>query len=420
MKKTIMILICLPALIFAQNFNGRLSSSIYSFQRFEDVNTSHNYLRTFQTAQLNLNQGKFALRTRFNLEADVAQKLVQDPRLRFYNLFLEARNIWDVLTIKLGRQSNFTGPITGVYDGLNLKLKYKNFKLVTYYGGNVPSYQKLELTEDFGKDYVAGGRLDYSPVANSMISLGYVRKNLIRENYYATRLDENYDPVKVLIQNKSNKFSYVYAKAHYAMADNFETHFSYQYDLNLFTTSRFEFVGRYDKIEDLGLSLYYNYRSPRVRYNSIFAVFDYANTYEIEGGVDYEINEEFAVFGKFGNVTYKDDQAQRISVGVNSNYGSLSYRKTLGYAGELDAVSAYTSKSFFDGVLTPSVGLSYTTYKLSPDAEKNNLISVLLGTNYRPWRNLSFDLQGQFFSNKIYNNDYRVFFRVNHWFNTNF
>ena len=106
-------------------------------------------------------------------------------------------------------------------------------------------------------------------------------------------------------------------------------------------------------------------------------------------------------------------------MGVNTNYGSISYRKTLGYAGELDAVSLYTAHSFIEGLITPSVGFSYTNYKLSEDAEKNNLLTLLAGLNVRPWVTWSFDLQGQLLNNKIYKNDLRILFKINHWFNTN-
>lgn len=422
MKKTVLflLLICLPVIGFSQNINGRFSSSVYSFERADNQATSYNYLRTFQTLQLNGNYGKFALRTRLNLEADVAKKLVNDPRMRFYNLYLEARDLWNVATIKVGRQSVFSGPITGLFDGVNLKLKYNKLKFTGYYGGNVPAYQKLELTKEFGKDYILGGKLDAYLMPELHLGAGYVKKNYLRENYFADRVDANYNPVNILIQNKSNKFNYVFGEADYIMANMFDAHVNYHYDLNFNTTSRVEFNGRYSQIENLGISLYYNYRAPKIRYNSIFAVFDFANTQEIEAGVDYKFMSKYTVFGKFGNVNYKDETSQRITLGINSPYGSLSYRKSLGYAGELDAVSFYTAKSFFDGLITPSIGLSYTTYKLSQDAEKNNLVSVLVGTNYRPLRNLSFDVQGQMFNNKIYKNDYRILFRLNHWFNANF
>jgi hypothetical protein len=108
-----------------------------------------------------------------------------------------------------------------------------------------------------------------------------------------------------------------------------------------------------------------------------------------------------------------------MTVGVNSSYGSASFRKTFGYAGELTSASVYTSRTFLDGLVTPSIGLAYTNYKLSEDADANDIISALGGVNVRPWRTLSFDLQGQFSDNKIYKNDLRLFFKINYWFNTN-
>jgi hypothetical protein len=191
------------------------------------------------------------------------------------------------------------------------------------------------------------------------------------------------------------------------------------YDFNFEEISKVEFNGRYDQIDNLGINLYYNYRAPQIRYNSIFAVFDYGNTQEIEGGLDYKINSDFTVYGKFGNVEYKDDNSQRISLGVNTSYGSLNFRNTFGYAGELMSVSLYSARTLPCGMITPSLGLAYTNYKLSEDAESSDIISVLAGVNVRPWNTLSFDLQGQFSDNKIYKNDMRIFFKINYWFNTN-
>ena len=132
-----------------------------------------------------------------------------------------------------------------------------------------------------------------------------------------------------------------------------------------------------------------------------------------------QIDKNFKVFGKFGNVEYKDDSSQRFTIGLNSLYGGASYRQTLGYAGELSSLSVYSARTFYNGLLTPSIGLSYTNYKLSENADKNNIISALAGVNVRPWRTLSFDFQAQYSDNKIYKNDLRIFFKLNYWFNTN-
>ena len=89
MKKILFIIFFLPTLIAAQNLNGRFSSAVYTFERFQDANTSETYLRTFQSLHLNFNKDKISFRTRVNFETDIANSLDNDPRLRFYNLYLE-------------------------------------------------------------------------------------------------------------------------------------------------------------------------------------------------------------------------------------------------------------------------------------------------------------------------------------------
>lgn len=423
MKKLIFI-ICISigfaSAVFAQNLNGRFSSSVYSFQRYDTVDVSNNYLRSFQMLNLNLNKGKFSLRTYMNLEGDLATKMTNDPRLRFYNLFLEVRNIADLVTLKLGRQPLFNSVAGGVFDGLNVDVKKGDYKFTAYYGGNVPAYQKLELTNDFSKDFVLGGKFSTVALKNFQISLSYINKNFKPESYMATRLDANLNPIQVLISNKSNQYQFASAAVDYYLKKYIAVNTRFDYDLNYNIASKFEFDGTYDHIKNLKLRLYYNYRAPRIRYNSIFSVFDYGNTQEVEAGADYAMSKLFTITGRYGYVRYKDDNSQRITFGVNSNYGSVTFRKTLGYAGELSSVSFYTAHSFMQGLLTPSIGLAYTEYKLSPDADVNTLSSLLAGVNVRPWRIISFDLQAQYMNNKIYRDDLRFFLKLNYWFNTNF
>jgi len=309
--------------------------------------------------------------------------------------------------------------VGGLFDGVNASISKGGIKFNAYFGGNVPAYQKFELTDDWEHDFILGGKLTTTALKDFKISLGYVNKNFKPQEYNAVRLDEDLNPITVLIRNKSNQYQYASAEVSYELKDFFSFDTRYDYDINYEKTSKVEFYGNYDQIKNLRLNIYYNYREPRVRYNSIFSVFDFGNTQEVEAGGDYTFLKDFTISGKYGYVKYKDENSQRITVGVNTNYGSVSYRKGMGYAGELDAVSAYTAYSFLKGFITPTLGLSFSSYKLSKDSEKNDLMTVLAGCNVRPFRTLSFDLQGQFMNNKIYKNDYRFLFKLNYWFNTN-
>ncbi len=422
MKKHIfwLFIFFLPLINSAQNLNGRFTSSFYTFERFDNNTTSENFIRTFNSLNLNLNYGSFSLRTRTGMEANIGNALDQDVRFRFYNLYLEARELFGAVTLKLGRQPLFTPVAGGLFDGVNMKVKYGGFALSGYYGGNVPAYQKLELTKDFANNYVLGGRLEVMPFDNLNVGVSYIDKNFKAEDYFALRLNSDLDPIKVLIQSKSNQYKYVSADLSYSLNELFDFSTRYEYDLNFNTTSKIEFDGRVNITDNLGVNAYYNYREPKIRYNSIFSVFNFGNSQEIEGGIDYRLVKVATFFARFGNVLFENENSSRVTIGASSEYGSLSYRKNFGDAGEMDAVSIFTARSFFEGLITPSIGVSLTNYKLSKDAESNSITSLLAGVNFRPWRTWSFDLQGQYFDNKIYKNDMRILLKVNHLFNTNF
>ncbi len=416
----IVILICNTATSFSQNFNGRFSSSIYTFERFDTAGSSTTHARTFQMLTFNFGKDNVWFRSYLNLEADVAESLVNDPRLRFYNLYLDVRNLFGALFFKLGRQPLYNSIAGGVFDGGTLGFNYEGYKLLVYYGGNVPSYQKLEFTDDLSNDYILGGEFTVFAIPNWRLALKYVNKNFQSSSYTAERLDPNLNPIEVLVENKSHQYEFISGEVSYDIPDVFRTDVRYDYDVNYSTTSKFEVSGRYEQVENLGISLYYNYREPRIRYNSIFSVFDFGNTWEIEGGLDYLFDNRYTIIGKFANVSYKDETSQRVSLAISSPWGTLSGRKTFGYAGELDAISLYGAQSFMDGLLTPTLGLSFTSYKQSASSQRNELMTLLAGLNLRPWRSLSFDFQGQYLNNKIYQNDWRLFFKLNFWFNSKF
>jgi hypothetical protein len=403
----------------AQNINGRFSSSLYAFERFDTVDVSNTHLRAYQLLSLNINKDKFSLQSYMNFETDLSKELQDDPRLRFYNLFLEGRDLFNVATIRLGRQPLFNSIGGGLFDGASLSLKHDRYRLSAYYGGNVPAYQKLEITDKWEDDYVYGGKFSVRIMPELNFAAGYINKNFKPMEYYAIRIGEDLNPINTLIQQNSNQYRFLFGEVSYDMKKVFATDIRYDFDLNYEKTSKFEFNGTYFRVQDFRFNVYYNYREPLVRYNSIFSVFDFGNTQEIEGGVDYVINRDYTISGKFGNVVYRDDNSQRITLGLLTTFGSLTYRKNLGYSGELDAVSLYTAHTFLDGLLTPSAGVSYTNYKLWEDTESNNLTTLLAGFNIRPWRSLSFDVQGQYMDNKIYKNDLRFFFKLNYWFNSN-
>lgn len=422
MKKILLFLLASGMLFttLPQSLNGRFSSSVYTFERFDTSGSSNTQARTYQMLSFNFGKENIWLRSNLNLEYDIANKLKSDPRFRVYNFYADFQNIFNVASLKLGRQPLFNSVAGGVFDGATVGLNYSGYKFLAYYGGNVPAYQTLELIDNWNDNYLLGGEFTVYALMDWRFSAKYINKNFASQSYTAVRLDPDLNPINVLIENKSNQYQFLSGEVSYNKQKFFSANVRYDYDLNFQTSSRFELSGRYESIKNLGVNVYYNYREPKIRYNSIFSVFDYGNTWEIEGGVDYLVDNKYTLIGKFANVTYKDERSQRVTLGISSQYGSITARKNFGYAGEMDAISFYTALSQLDGLLTPSLGFSYTRYKLSEADPSNVLVSLLAGANIRPFKTLSFDIQGQYLNNKIYNNDWRLFFKLNFWFNTIF
>ena len=123
--KFILFVTILPLIVSAQNINGRFSASLYSFERATSATETKSFIRNFESLYLNVNQDKFALRTRLGFESNIGNALDDDPRLRVYNIYLEARDLLNIATLKLGRQPFYNTVAGGVYDGVNLKLKYE-------------------------------------------------------------------------------------------------------------------------------------------------------------------------------------------------------------------------------------------------------------------------------------------------------
>jgi len=421
MKKHLPILILLfffPLVLFSQTLSGRLSSSVYTFERFESKDVSNTFLRSYQHGLINLSKSKFLLRTSFVVEQDLIKKVKYDPRVRFTNFYLEGRELFNLLTLRIGRQPLYHSVASGIFDGLTTEFKYQNLKVSAYYGGNVPAYQKLGLIDKWNENYLAGGKINFS-WRGLFFSAGYINKNFKEEDYVAIRLDDDFNADTLLIKRGSSQYEFLNAELGYDFS-KISLSSNIFYDLNYNKISKLELFGNIALIKNFDIDLYYNYREPLIRYNSYFSIFESVveNTQEIEAGLNYRINSSFNVVGKFGFVDYSFENSSRLTAGLITPYGVINYRKSFGYAGELDGISIFSNYSILNGLLTPSVSVGYSSYKLSKDSPKNSVLYLLIGSNFRPWRVLSFDLQGQYLNNKIYKSDFRLFFKINYWFNT--
>ena len=132
-KKLIFLLF--PAILFAQNLNLRLTTTAYMWQRQETPEISTNHLRAYQLAQLTLSKGNLSFHAFANLSNDFREKQTDDPRFRFYNFYLNWRNIFNRFNLKLGRFAVYSGVGVGTIDGAYINAKIFKFLSANVYGG---------------------------------------------------------------------------------------------------------------------------------------------------------------------------------------------------------------------------------------------------------------------------------------------
>ncbi len=416
MKKLIVFL--LPTFLFAQNLNLRLTTTAYMWQRYETPEVSTNHLRAFQLAQLTLSQGNVSFHAFVNFSNDFREKQLEDPIFRFYNFCVNWRNLFGRLNFKLGRISIYSGVGVGTIDGAYVNAKITKFLSANIYGGFLmPVNQKLKLNDDPKNNFMFGGQLKFS-TGELSASLSYFNQHRKPKTYEALRADSLGDVFVQEINLTSSQYQIVSGDLNYEFSI-FELYLRGDYDVNKVKFTRGEISAGVNLIDRFKLMASYDYRDPRIPANSIFSVFNYGVTKEIEAGMQYLISSKLRAYVGFSNVSYVDDKSQRIVLGFDMGYGSVNLTRRIGYAGELDGISAQVYYSMFDNRFIASAGLNYASYKLSELASKHKDLVAFVGGSLKPSNFLSFDVQAQYIQNRIYKSDFRVFFKFNYWFFTN-
>ncbi|MEO8168007.1 MAG: hypothetical protein ABI623_07160, partial [bacterium] len=239
-----------------------------------------------------------------------------------------------------------------------------------------------------------------------------------RVGYWASRADSLFNPVQIFVMPALAEEQFVSGDASVRFGTS-SVYGRYDYDVNFKKTQRGQIGIRLGVSDDLSISGDFIHREPRVLYNSFFSVFDLKSVDEYELGGDYILFPDVRAFMRAAYVQYSGDKGFRYTFGLAHRYLGISYRGSTGYAGELDNASVQATYPLCDNTFIPSIGLAYMTYRLDKNGPLDEGIAGTLGTTVRPWQQLSFDVQGQWLRNKIYQNDIRLFAKINFWFTAN-
>jgi hypothetical protein len=413
----------------AQLVNGRFVTSFYTFQRFDTVGTSATYLRAYQSVQLTAAQGDFSLQTFLQGAVNGTSDFGDNGRVRVYNLFLRWANIGRAVDLNLGRQAVYAGVGNGTIDGLLARARLWEDKItLTGYAGSSVSASATGINKDFYGNFHGGGQLLVYPLTGTRVGVSYMNRREKPDPYWTIREQAPAgDPdalaaVPYYIANGADAEEFGSADVSYAYGNILSAYGRFDYDFNFKRASRYQGSARVNVTDAWTLTGDYIYRQPRVAFNSIFSAFTMSSVNEVEGGVEYGFAPLMRAFAKLGVVTYagsvtgEKDNSTRWTVGLNTGYGSASYSGGTGYAGELQSFTVQAVYPVCDRMLIPSLGVTYASYRISTDAPKDDALALLLGATVRPMKTFSFDVQGQWLKNRLYNSDLRAQVRLMYWF----
>jgi len=413
----------------AQSVSGRFVTTFYSYQQYDTTNASKMSLRGFEAMQLNFGTANYQLHTYLLGTTDFITSRPNDPLLRAGNLYLEARNVGEVVNLKLGRQPIFQRVGVSSFDGLSADAKFLDNRLsaVVFGGALPPDDESFKVNSDLKDNMLYGAQAYYSPLENFRVGGAFVDKTFKPESYWALRRDSINAPTdvrQILIDPSSVASEFVSGDMFY-YTSNISGYLRLDYDLNFDEFNRTEVSFRYAPITSLSANVDYFHRDSRLPVNSIFSVFDHSGTDEYDLGLTYMFTRDINAYGSLSKIFYTGDNSTQFTVGANVYLFNLNFSHSEGYAGNLNGVNAQFIYPVMDRKIMLIASLSATSYRtwngdsLSLSSPTSQLYSGSLGLTYRPINLLSVSLQGQYYQDPVYKNDFRGYLQVNYYFFSN-
>jgi hypothetical protein len=424
MKKILLfiLIICLIMMSFigvsfAQTISGRLNTSIYSWQQRNLEDESAQHMRTYQLAQFsigNIGLQGLSFHTYLNLSHDLGKQAVDDPRIWLYNCYFDYKTLKNTLAIGVGRQRIYAGVGYGTIDGVRLKYRFKDYFNVKFYAGMLAPLQKSTELADFDADNLSWGfhitstkikkvRIGISYAAHSRTVLPYKTAGVYSGNY---RLEH---PISTL----QKELIGIDLKG--LLSSKFRLNARLDYNFGNHTVRRGQGGVRWVVNKNFDLGLDYIYRTPYLDLNSIFSVFTYNPNQEIALLSNY-LWRDFRFNVNLATVMFEGDNNLRLGFGCSWKQIYMGYFHRSGYGGDNNGLSAHY-KHILNKKLHLTFGSNLASYKLYSTADDVEfLFGGTLGVLYFPVKKLSLQLETQLLNNKIFDHDFRIFFRGNYAF----
>jgi hypothetical protein len=402
-------------LSWAATLNGRLTTSLYTWERQEADTSSSSHLRAYQSVTLDageLGDRRLSFHTYALVTGDVSGPGNRGQRFRLYNAYFRWKEGGRTPTeVSAGRQRVYEGVGYGTMDGLRASVTPGGaFTLTGYVGTLAPLVTRARI-EDWSDGHMWGGRLTTDRIGNTSVGLSYAHRNRRPLPYLAPG---RYSGLVFDITSEQQELAGL--DVHRAFQGGVDLYVRLDYDLLGGRVRQAEGIARVAASEHLTVAFEGFHRAPVVNANSIFSVFDIEDSQEYAVRGNYTVNRLVSVYGNFAEVVYEGARAQRVGFGFGVGQHSVSYTRRIGEGGENDALSVSLAQAVSRFVTLRADG-GVASYRLTDGVGKKLMaMSGALGITCRPGRRVTLDAEAQALRDRIYANDFRFFLRGTVWF----
>ncbi len=402
-------------LSWAATLNGRLTTSLYTWERQEADTSSSSHLRAYQSVTLDageLGDRRLSFHTYALVTGDVSGPGNKGQRFRLYNAYFEWRDAGRTpVDVSAGRQRVYEGVGYGTMDGLRVGVTPRGLFTLTGYVGMLAPLVTRARIEDWSDGHMWGARLTTDRLWNTSVGLSYAHRNRRPLPYLAPG---RYSGQVFDITSGQQELAGL--DVHRTLRGGVDLYVRFDYDLLGERVRQAEGIARVAASEHLTVALEGFHRAPVVNANSIFSVFDIEDSQEYAVRGNYTVNHLVSVYGNFAEVVYDGARAQRVGFGFGVGQGSVSYTRRIGEGGDNDALSVSLAHPVNRFVTLRADG-GVASYRLTDGVGKKLMaMSGALGITCRPNRRVTLDAEAQVLRDRIYANDFRFFFRGTVWF----
>ncbi len=400
--------------------SGRLSSSLYFYDRADSTREGVAHARASQTVQLGHVRGALSFRVDGRIDDDFWDRNSEDPDVRVSRLTVEWRPRRDGPALRLGRQTVFAGGAPATIDGARPdfdvpRISWMRARLVG--GALAPVRRELDLVSDPDRNWQFGGRLTARPHADLRFAAGGVGRRRRRPGFVTERADSLGNLFERIVEATDRAVRRGSIDASWMAHGRATIRGRADYDHLVHRLSRGEVSLRSDVGRGVSIDGGYTFRSPQLPATSIFSVFDADASHETEIGAAGRVRHGIRLRGAAARITRAGDAAYRTSITASTGAATLGYTRRAGYAGEIDGVTLGLHRSLRGGVVVPRVQGSWASSRPDPDrGERETLFAGVAGLSIRPRRALQLDGEIQILHNRYYDRDVRLLLRLSYRF----